>query len=181
MFLQAEQKNYVVSLIKIAAYLTNIILVLVMAKLGVSIYVLELTCGVVFVAKTIMQKLYVRKRYDIKTRPKEKYEIKQKWDGLAQHIAYTIHMNTDIVVLTLFSTLNEVSVYAVYYLAVKGVKSVVDAFINGIDASFGDMLARGKDIKKKFGKYENLYFTVSTICFATLIVMITPFVSVYTR
>ena len=181
MFLQAEQKNYVVSLIKIVAYVTNIILVLVMAKLGASIYVLELACGVVFVVKSIAQKMYVRKRYGIITRPHEKYEIKQKWDGLAQHIAFAIHSNTDIVVLTLFSTLSEVSVYAVYYLAVKGVKSIAEAFITGVDATFGDLLARGKDIKKKFAKYETLYFTVSTICFATLFVMITPFVSVYTR
>ncbi len=174
LFLQAEQKNYVVSLIKIATYLINIILVLIMTKLGVSVYALELVCGVVFVMKSVLQRMYVEKLYDIKTRSHEKYEIKQKWDGLAQHIAFAIHSNTDIVVLTLFSTLDEVSVYAVYYLAVKGVKSIVEAFITGIDASFGDLLARGKDIKKRFGKYETLYFTVSTICFATLIVMILP-------
>ncbi len=181
MFLQAEQKNYVVSLIKIVSYAVSTILVLVMAKLDVSLYIMELACGIVFLMKTFSQKLYVRKKYGIKTRLKEEYKIKQKWDGLAQHIAYAIHTNTDIVVLTLFSTLSEVSVYAVYYLAVKGVKSVVKAFSTGLDATFGDMLARGKDIKDKFGRYELLYFTVSTICFASLIVMITPFVSVYTR
>lgn len=181
LFLQAKQENYVISIIKTIIYLLNLVLVLVLVKLDVSIYVLELVTGVMFALKPIAQKIYVDRKHKLKPVFDTKYRIKQKWDGLVQHIASVVHTNTDVVVLTLFSTLDEVSVYAVYFLAVKGVKMIAESFISGVDASFGDMLAKGEDIKEKFGKYETLYFSICTICFATLMVMITPFVSVYTK
>ena len=181
LFLQAKQENYVISIIKTVIYLVNLGLVLILVQFDASIYVLELVTGVVFALKPLVQKIYVDRKHGLKPVFDKKYKIKQKWDGLVQHIASVIHVNTDVVVLTLFSTLDEVSVYAVYFLAVKGVKMVAESFINGVEASFGDMLAKGEDIKEKFGKYETMFFSVCTICFATLMAMITPFVSVYTK
>ena len=64
------------------------------------------------------------------------YQLKNKWDGLAQHIASVVHNNTDITILTIFSTLTEVSVYSVYYLVVKGIKAITLEFIGGIDAYY---------------------------------------------
>ena len=181
LFLQAEQKNYVISIIKTIIYIVNLILVLILVKCDASIYVLELVTGMVFALKSIAQKIYVDKKYDIRPTFDKEYKIKQKWDGLVQHIASVIHTNTDVVILTFFSTLNEVSVYAVYFLAVKGVKMLVESFTIGVDESFGDMIAKEEDIKDSFGKYERMYFSICTICFATLMIMITPFVSVYTK
>ena len=110
------------------------------------------------------------------------YKLNNKWDGLAQHIAAVIHDNTDITILTIFSTLNEVSVYAVYCLVVKALKQLVQAFNNGIDASFGDMLAKREkeNINNKFNLYEVIYFSIVTIAFSVAIVLIIPFVEIYT-
>lgn len=45
--------------------------------------------------------------------------------------------------LTLFSTLKNVSVYAVYHLVEHGVKQVVLSMTNGMQAMLGNMLAAG--------------------------------------
>ena len=70
-----------------------------------------------------------------------------------------------------------------YYLVVAGIRKIIEAFSSGIDASWGDMIAKNeyKNLNEKFDLYEVLYFIVCTIVFASAIVLIVPFVSVYTR
>ena len=64
-----------------------------------------------------------------------------------QHISFVVHTNTDVAILTIFSTMKEVSVYSVYLLIINGIKKIVESFSNGIDASWGDMIAKKE---KKF-------------------------------
>lgn len=183
LYLQADQRTYVISIIQILTYFFSTILIIVMAKLGMNIQVIKLVSGVIFVLRPILQNLYVKKKYQFDLENNNKYELKQKWDGLAQHIAAVIHGNTDVTILTFFCKLSEVSVYSVYYLVVKGVKSIIQAFSSGIDASFGDMIAKGEhdNLNRKFGMYEVAYFTVCTIVFSCTMVLIVPFVRVYTK
>ena len=184
LFLQAEQKTYVTSIIQIISYILSIIAIVIMAILGADVLIIKLVSGLIFVLRPLLQNLYVKKRYSLDLKSADgDYKIKQKWDGLAQHIAAVIHGNTDITVLTIFCTLSEVSVYSVYYLVVKGIKSLIQALTNGIDATFGDMIAKKEsaNLNNKFAIFEILYFTINTIVFTSTIILITPFISVFTK
>lgn len=184
LYLQADQKNYIISIIQIITYILSITLIIILAKLNCNIHIIKLVSGLIFVLRPILQNLYVKKKYNINFNDVDNnYKIDNKWDGLAQHIASVIHNNTDVSILTILSTLAEVSVYSVYYLIVKGLKSLIQAFTSGIDASFGNMLANKEidNLNKKFGIYENIYNIISTICFTCAIILITPFVMVYTK
>jgi len=184
LYLQAEQKNYVISIIQIITYILSVIIILILVKFNASIHVIKLVGSLVFVLRPILQNIYVRKKYNIVfDKQKENYKIEKKWDGLAQHIAAVIHSNTDITVLTIFSTLAEVSVYSVYYMVVKGIKALIQSFVNGIDASFGDMIAKDENdrLNKNFDLYETIYHSISTIIYACTLILIVPFVTVYTK
>lgn len=77
--------------------------------------------------------LYVRSHYKIDKHIKyTKEPIAQKWNGIAQHVAAVILDGTDTIVLTLFATLSDVSIYSVYYLVVKGVKQLFLSMTNGM-------------------------------------------------
>lgn len=183
-YLQSEQKNYIISIIQIISYLLSIASIVICAKLNVSIHLIKLISGIMFGLRPILQNIYVKKKYNINLKTADKnYKIKNKWDGLAQHIASVIHDNTDVFVLTIFSNFIEVSVYSVYYMIVKGIKKIVYIFTSGIEESFGDMLAKKEreNLIIKFGMYETIFFTLSTIIFSASIVLINPFVSVYTK
>ncbi|MBO4276518.1 polysaccharide biosynthesis C-terminal domain-containing protein [Candidatus Saccharibacteria bacterium] len=183
-FLQAEQKTYVVSIIQIVTYIMSVIAVVVMALLGCSVLMIKLITGLLFIIRPLAQNMYVKRKYDIRfNTASNDYPIKQKWDGLAQHIAAVIHGNTDVAVLTIFSTLTEVSVYSVYSLVVAGIKKIVQSLINGLDASFGDMIAKDEDdnLKKKFSVFELLFFMIIATVFTCTFVLITPFVQVYMK
>ncbi|WP_058991111.1 polysaccharide biosynthesis C-terminal domain-containing protein [Anaerococcus rubeinfantis] len=182
-YLQANQETYVISIIQIGTYILAIIAAIIMARADVSVHILKLSVSLIFVLRPIAQNLYVKRKFNLDLKNANKnFIIKNKWDGLAQHIAYVVHTNTDITVLTIFSTLSEVSVYSVYMLIVKGVKALITAFSSGLDASFGDMISKKEteNLRNKFELYEIIYFMICTVLFACSVVLIIPFVKIYT-
>lgn len=184
LFLQSNQETYVISVIQICTYVISIILIVILAYFNTSIHIIKLVSGLVFVLRPIAQNIYVKRKYNINFKNVDNnYKLKNKWDGLVQHIAAVIHSNTDITILSIFCNLAEVSVYSVYYLVVKGITQLVQIFSNGIDASFGDMIAKGEkhNLNKKFDIYESIFLTIITILFTCTMILITPFVKVYTK
>lgn len=184
LFLQAEQKTYVPMLIKTFATILSTVLIVVLINMNFSIQIVKLASTVAFALAPVAQNLYVKKKYNFKhDKTIPKYEIKQRWDGLAQHIAATIHDNTDIIVLSIFVGVKEVSVYAVYMLVLKGIKNIIRAVNTGVEASFGDMMAhKEKDnLREKFSAYETTFMAIVTIVYACAIALTVPFVEVYTR
>ena len=184
LFLQAEQKMYVVSIIQIVTYILSMIAVVILALAGQNILVIKLVSGLIFVVRPIVQNLYVKKKYNINLKDApDNYPIKQKWEGLAQHIAAIIRDNTDVAVLTIFTTLVDVSIYSVYYLVISGIRRALLTLNSSLDASFGDMIAKKEDenLRKSFSAYELLYMIVITIIFACAFILITPFVAIYTE
>jgi O-antigen/teichoic acid export membrane protein len=184
LYLQAEQKTYIISIIQIMGYILSITSIIILVKLSAPIHIIKLISGLIFILRPLLQNYYVKKKYNINLHDADNnYKIKNKWDGLAQHIAAVIHGNTDITLITIFSTLSEVSVYSIYSMVVLGVKKIVYIFTSGIEESFGDMIARkeNENLNKKFGIYETIFLIIATIIFTSTMMLIVPFISVYTK
>jgi len=132
LYLQAEQKTYITANIQMITTLLNTVFSIILIKLGANIQIVKLVSAFIFVLRPIVQNIYVVKKYGINLKNvNEKYELKQKWDGLAQHIASVVHENTDVTVLTIFTNTIEVSVYTVYLFVIKGVKNYGNKSLNG--------------------------------------------------
>ena len=184
LFLQAEQKTYIISIIQIISLVLNTFVVLMLIYLGKSIQFVKLASSMIFVIRPIIINMYVRKKYNIKFKKIDgEYKIKHKWDGLGQHIAFVIHNNTDVLVLTLVGDLSLVSIYSVYSVIINSVKNVVRSFIKGLDATFGDMIAKGEkeNLNRSFRVFEGIYFSFATIVFSATLFLIIPFIKVYTK
>lgn len=184
LYLEAEQKKYVISIIQISTYILNIIVVIVLIKIGANIQIVKLASVFIYILRPILQNIHIKRKYNVNYNDvKKEYNLKQKWDGLAQHIAAVAHNNTDITILTIFTNAKIVSVYSVYSLIITGIKNLILSFISGIDASFGSMIANGeKDhLKKSFSVYELFYFTIVTIIYTATLLLIIPFIQVYTK
>lgn len=184
LFLQADQKTYIISVIHIVTLILNTIMVVLLIYMKTSIQVVKLASALIYIVRPILLNLYVKKKYNINIKnAKLGYKIKQKWDGLAQHIAFVVHSNTDVVILTLFSNSTEVSVYSVYLLVVSGVRNLVCSLMGGVEASFGNMIAQDEKevLNKNFKSYEGFYHTISTIIFISTLFLIMPFVRIYTK
>lgn len=138
----------------------------------------------VYAIRPICFNWYVKKKYAIDWSVKpDKNALSQRWDGLGHHIAYFIHTNTDIVLLTVFSTMSEVSVYSVYLMVVTGVRSLVNAISSAMEPYFGRIIATGN--KERLGNAFKIYDFISSFITATVFIataiLIVPFVSIYTK
>ena len=60
-----------------------------------------------------------------------------------QHISSVIMDNADVIVLSIFSTLINVSIYNVYNLVFNGVRQLILAAFNSIQSIYGKSIAEG--------------------------------------
>ena len=182
LFLQSDQKNYIIDNINLIGYILNLIVIILLVNLGFNIQIIKLVSAFVYLIKPLLLKKYFKKYYDIKPNKNSKYKLEKKWDGLTHHLAATIQSNTDIVILTIFNSLTNVSIYAVYALVTNSLRSIIISLTNGIDAFFGKlMVEKNNDINQKFNRYSAIFYTLITIILSSALILIIPFVSVYTK
>lgn len=182
--LQADQKTYVNNLISTFATIINTVMIIFLIYLDCSIIAVKLVSSCVFVTRPLLLSIYVKKKYRIQKPEKNVPKaLTQKYTALGQHIAYFLHSNTDIVLLTLFANLKVVAVYSVYNMIVVNIRNITSSFTGGMEAVFGNMLAKNENekLQKTFSAYETLISIVATILFSVTAVLIIPFVSLYTK
>lgn len=184
LLLNAAQRNGVVSLIQVFTTILNTIVAAILIKAGCGIHIVKLGSAFVFALNPLAINLYARKKFRIirNVEPDEK-AISQRWDAFAHQVAYFVNTNTDIMVLTIFSTLKDVSIYSVYYLVINGITKLIKNSIQSVSSAFGDMLAKkeNKLLQTNFDAFETMVFSIATVFFGTTLIMIVPFISVYTK
>ena len=184
LLLHADQRGYVVYIIDSVAIIFNTVISCVLIYSGLQIQLVKLASSIVFIGKPILYQVYVSAHYNLDKKIKLNGEpIKQKWNGLAQHISAAVLDKTDIIVLTVFSTLENVSIYGVYNLVVTGVREIVQISTSGIQALLGNLLANNemKKLKDFFAVTEWGIHTATTFAFTVTGILIMPFINVYTR
>ena len=182
LLLQADQMSYVVIVFKIITTILSTAAIVVMTLLGFDILTVKLASGIVFVIRPVLLSAYVRKRYRIKPVKSPKRMLEDKKTAMGQHIAWVLHNNTDITVLTVFRDLATVSVYSVYNMIVAQIQNIQYAFLSGMEAVFGNMYANKEQVnlRKVFGYYETLISLIGVTLLSITAVMIVPFVKLYT-
>lgn len=183
LLLNADRKVAYYSLVQTAAFLLNLIGVVVCARFFKNVIVIKTISAVAFLIQPIACHIYVKKHYSINKKDGFDPETeKHRWDGLGINTAFFIHSNTDIAILTVFASLADVSIYAVYILVVKALKNLVVSISSAISPSLGNVLASGDTEKanKVFSTYEFGIGFITTFLFTCGMILITPFVDVYT-
>lgn len=184
LLLEADQRKYVHTLIEIASVILNNVIAFVLIKSGCGIHMVKLGSALVYSASPIFLYFYVRRNYKLRRdlEPDHK-SINQRWAAFYHQIAFFIHNNTDIALLTIFSNTKEISVYSIHYMVANGLRRILTSLISGMTSLFGNMYARKEyeTLKRTLNMYELLLHTIATILFGAAFVLTTPFVGVYTR
>lgn len=181
--LEADQKIRVWSISEISSVVLNTIIAAILIKLGATIHIVKLGSAVTFLITPLILYWYTNKHYTIIKNAKPKISrIEQRWDAFAHELADFINSNIDVVLITIFLNIKEVSVYTVYAYVVTAIRRVVLDSVSGFNAAFGNMYAENNyDVMRENLKiYELVLFTITTIIYSVAAVMITPFVLIYT-
>lgn len=182
--LQADQKLYIYNCLQIVTYILNTGITVVLINNGFELRIVKLASSLVFCITPLFIYSYVHRKYRMPKGIKpDSACIAQRWDAFAHQVAAFVHNNTDLMVLTILSTLYQISVYSVYYLVVNGIRKLIDTCSGSIEALFGSMLANKENssIKLRIQLYEWILHLIAGILFGATAFLIVPFVSVYTR
>lgn len=182
--IQANQRQYVTNAVNVVTMIINTVIVVLLIHLGCNIIWVKLVSSIIFLVRPVVLYEYVRKNFQLITPiNRNKNALSQKWTGFGQHIAYFLHTNASVTILTLFYNLTVVAVYSVYNMIVYSMQNFCSSFSAGMEAVLGDMLAKkeNKQLQSTFEKYETLLSVISVILYSITAVMIVPFVVIYTK
>lgn len=180
----ADQRGYIDYCGSIISLIVNTVVCIVLIYAGYSIQNVKIISSVILLIKPIYNRVYVNKHYSINRNIKYEGEpIKQKWNGIAQHISAVVLDNTDTIVLTIFSTLSNVSIYGIYHMVIYGVKTLFSSVSNGIEAILGEIWARNdkQELLEFFRWGEWAIHNLVILIFGCTGTLIVPFVLLYTN
>lgn len=181
--LTADQSSYVFNLFHVSKTLLNTILVLVLIRLGASIFIVKLGSSIVYFIIPIIFNAYAKKKYGlIKNIEPDNTALKQRGAIAIHAVANLVHNNTDLTLLTLFADAKVISVYTIYYLVIGKIKTLMQVITNGMEAAFGNMWVNKEydKLNVSFSAYEYMLYAFTAIVFSCVGLLIIPFIRIYT-
>lgn len=183
LLLTADQRGYIQYTAQTVTLLLNTVACVILINAGATIHVVKLTTSLIYLLRPIFLRWYINRHYNVNRKIKYEGEpISQKWNGIAQHVSAVVLDNTDTVVLSLLSTLSNVSIYSVYHMVIYGVKQLFLAMTNGVHALLGELWAKQEkeNLVQTFSWFEWLLHTGTVFIFGCTGILVVPFVTVYT-
>lgn len=185
--LTANQQGYVVAYVQAIGTALNMAVSILLISLHMPVLFVKVIATVIYILRFFFVRAYVHKNYK-----ETDFHAVPKMDGLNQRSAALLHQivgvivnNTDVVLLTVClgsRSLIEVSVYGIYNMVVYAVNLMMTSFSNGLTAGFGEVISKKETdvLKRSFSNFEYLYMMVLFWVFACMMVLLIPFVMVYT-
>lgn len=182
--LTADQKIYVISITSIIQIFLNTAIIVVLARLRANIVILRVVALFAFFMRSFLLLVYVKIHYQyLDYHGKPNYRaLNKRWSALYLQILGSTQSGAPIILATIFTSLQNVSVYSIYNMVIGGINGVLNIFISGLSASFGNVLARDekKTLQKAYGDFEFFYYSLITIIYGISMVTILPFIRIYT-
>ena len=180
--LNAHQRQYVVNAVTMLSNILNLAAIAILVAANSGILWVKLASSAVFLLKPLVFTIYIKRHYRIK-KTQTRAVLRNKATGIAQHVAYVVQNSTDVLILTVCADLKYVAVYSVYHLITFSLRSIVTSFTGGMEAVFGDMIAKGEhgELKATYQKYKFLLTVLVIAFFGTAAILIVPFVALYTE
>ena len=183
MLMTADQRLYIIQFTQIVTTVLNLLLCLLVMRLGGGIHMVKLTSVSVFLLNPLVQRLYVKRHYRLSADAASDSSVPlQKRDGVIHHLSYFIHRNTDVVILSLMGTLQTVSVYTVYNTVISVLEQLLTSISSGLSGLVGRLIARKEigELNRVIDRYEACNNALSTSVSTVCAILILPFVSIYT-
>lgn len=182
--LTADQKQYVISITSIIAIILNTIIIVVLASQNVNIVMLRFIALFSVFLRSIILSTYVKAKYpyiNYKEKPNTE-ALNKRWDALYLQILNSIQIGSPVVIATIFTNLKMVSVYTIFNMVIGGINGVLSIFISGLSASFGDIIVRNEKekLQRSYQEFEFVYYALITFVYGCAMVLIMPFIKVYT-
>ena len=183
--LTADQKTYILSIGSILSITISTVITYILAKFGVNITIVKFVALASVLIRALYLYIYVKRKYsyvNYDETPDFK-SLNKRWDALYLQILGSVQIGIPIILATILTDYNVVSIYSIYYMVIGGLNSILNVFVNGLSASFGDIIARDEQdkLKKTSQEFEYVYYVILVFVYLVAYKMIMPFISIYTE
>lgn len=181
--LNAEGKDYIVTSIGfIIQLLTSIgkIFILVVFK---DIILLQAYILVIIIIQSLIYYIYKKRKYNWIEFSKEPnlLHLSQRNSLVVHQITSLVFLSSGSIILSLFTDLKTVSVYAIFMLITNLLRNLLASFYSSTAFLFGQIYQEGKDKYVKFNDiYHILNVTLVSTLFSVTYVLFIPFIRLYT-
>lgn len=184
--LQADDKIYVINFVHVVGIIIQFVLSVILIKAACNI---SLVKGIIIFTNIIEWLLlyeYCRRKFPkITLYAKPAHDsIKQRNDIIVHQVLSLILNNTDVVLLTVFSSsLAYVSVYSIYAMIALLLQNIANCIISMFASKQGQMYTIGdyEMVRSILNKYEAIYDIFLFCIYSCMDLLIMPFVSLYTK
>ena len=154
-------------------------------KIGMNLLVVNLLSSLVYLSRYFVILWYIKRKYPLinyRATP-NKLAINQSKSVLIHQIGGLIVFNSPFIILTIFCSLTDVSIYSVYAMVFTGLNGVLSAFSNGLQAFFGESFVKEniQQTNSMYGKFESIFYVVMTWIYSMTYILIIPFMKIYTQ
>lgn len=183
--LNADRKLYILCMADCISIVLSCVLRVMALEVGYGIIVVQALNLVCVILKNIGYVLYVKKKYvHINYSKKPDYiAVNKRWNVLIHSLAGLVVNHTDILILTIFADLKIVSLYSVYNMVFSQLSTVIQStFMQAPQSNFGHLYnGNKKEYERYYGVYETSFSIFLFIITTIALIMILPFVSIYTQ
>jgi O-antigen/teichoic acid export membrane protein len=184
--LYANQKTYVCTSIQAVSLLGSLILALIMLKMHVNIVLVQFAISFVYILRAFLLNSYVNKYYpelsDYKNTPPINTAVEKRSDAMIHQLSGLAVSGSQTTILTVTLGLNAASIYSVYNIVFSGLQSICANLSTALTPFLGRELAldRKERLMKFYDFVEFVFFNLVTFIYSVAMVMVVPFVSIYT-
>ena len=136
--LTADQKTYIISNASTVYIVLQMIIIVILSFLRVNITVVYAVAILALCARSLILMVYVKKHYsyiNYNAKPNIK-ALDKRLDALFLQILQAVQSGAPVIIATIFTTLQDVSVYTVFNMVFVGINGVLNIFVNGLSAGF---------------------------------------------
>lgn len=181
---QVSQKEYLYTFYSVIVNVLSSLTTIILAYLKVDMLIIRLFILLyIIINGIVIYILYKNTFKDVKSNEKPDYAaIKGTKDIMVQKLTSVVYMSAPLLFISTFISTKMASVYSVYNSIYNIIKSFLSSMIAAPVNGFGQLLSEGKneEVYKKFEIYEFIVILVATILISSVLVMIIPFIKLYT-
>ncbi len=184
-FLVASGRNYVKEVTHLGIYYLTSLSKVILIIYTRNIAIVALSHTVFCLVEGILYRIYIRRRI-----PQISYNspnpnfssLSEKKYFLIHQISSVIFSATDIFVVSIFCSLNEASIYAVYALIFTAINKVISSVFDSLKYILGNAYVSGIErYKKVHDLFDTVYLAVVFALYYTAYMLANDFIGLYTR
>ncbi len=150
---------------------------------GMNVMLVQTVYCVISLIQMLFIYIFIGKKFpwlDLKANPDYK-AIGQKNSALIHQVCALVTHSTDVTVLSIFCGLDVASIYTVYSMVFNIISGVASSVNDSLQYLFGQSFSKSKDeYIKIIDIYETYYMGIVSALMCAALILITPFIKLYT-